>query len=359
MLVVKYGGAETTFKVTVKDYVKDILVNPIAVTGALKDTIEDIFDDNTITYTVKYASGTNVGPNPVTKEMITNAASFDGESTTAQELKFNHRDTKAESVTFGTDVEGKFTVTLQDGIKRVTLLTPPNKLDYKYGEKLILTGGELEVETNSGTVTTVPLDESMITGYNPNKLNKQTVTVMYNGEFVDTFEVTVEDYIDKLNIIAPEKKTYVIGEKINLEGAKVQVIMASGEIAEETDITEDMITGFDTDTEGTKTVTVTYKDMTGTFDISVGDVVTGIVLISGPNKTVYEYGENLDVTGAKIMIMKSSGTSTIPVTNEMISGYNKNNPGVQTITVTYEGFTAVFMVQVKEEQKNNNRRNTK
>ena len=75
---------------------------------------------------------------------------------------------------------------------------------------------------------------------------------------------------------------------------------------------------------------------TTTYDVSVKDIVTGIGIKTNPNKTQYKYGEELDLTGATISVVKGSGTVEIPVTEDMVSGYDKEKLGEQTIKVTYE-----------------------
>ncbi|MBR2579465.1 MAG: bacterial Ig-like domain-containing protein, partial [Clostridia bacterium] len=52
-----------------------------------------------------------------------------------------------------------------------------------------------------------------------------------------------------------------------------------------------------------------------------------------------------------LTVSKSDGTTeTISVIEDMISGYDSSKAGKQTITVTYEGFTDTYDVEVKEKQ---------
>ena len=67
-----------------------------------------------------------------------------------------------------------------------------------------------------------------------------------------------------------------------------------------------------------------------------------------PNKVKYNYGEELDLTGATIKVIKSSGVYKVTVTKDMISGYSSTTPGTQVITVTYSGETTNFIVIVGE-----------
>lgn len=79
------------------------------------------------------------------------------------------------------------------------------------------------------------------------------------------------------------------------------------------------------------------------------------VTITYPHKNIYNVGEELDLTGGKINIIYASGKiEPIEIQESMISGYNKDVPGEQTVTVFYKvndttDFTANFKVLVKKE----------
>ena len=79
--------------------------------------------------------------------------------------------------------------------------------------------------------------------------------------------------------------------------------------------------------------------------------VTGITLNSDSAKKVYTEGEALDVTGLTLEVSKSDGSkSTVDVTAAMISGFDSSKTGTQTLTVTYEGFTDTYEVEVTAKQ---------
>jgi glucan-binding YG repeat protein len=64
-----------------------------------------------------------------------------------------------------------------------------------------------------------------------------------------------------------------------------------------------------------------------------------------PSKVVYYAGENLDITGMVVKATYSDGNS-VEVTNYTVSGYSASTIGEQTITVTFSGKTATFIVTV-------------
>lgn len=67
-----------------------------------------------------------------------------------------------------------------------------------------------------------------------------------------------------------------------------------------------------------------------------------------PDKTEYSYGnDKLDVTGGRVTLNYNSGRSEIiDLTADMVSGFDINKTGRQTLTVTYEGKTAAFEITV-------------
>ena len=110
---------------------------------------------------------------------------------------------------------------------------------------------------------------------------------------------------------------------------------------------------------------MTYKGKTATFEVEViKKEATKIELVTLPNKIEYIRGQKLDSDGAikteyiegqpldisnlKVIALYNDGTSeVIDASMDMISGYDVNIIGKQTITVTYKGKTTTFEVNVK------------
>ena len=111
---------------------------------------------------------------------------------------------------------------------------------------------------------------------------------------------------------------------------------------------------FEAGEEGSYTVGLTVTDANGSTGNAEAEVTvlpavaTGIALKSAPTVTEYKTGAELDLTGAVITVTYSDGsTQDVEVTASMVSGYDAETSGEQTVTVTYEGFTATFTVTVK------------
>lgn len=73
-----------------------------------------------------------------------------------------------------------------------------------------------------------------------------------------------------------------------------------------------------------------------------------ISVVALPDKVNYLEGKDeLDLTGGIITVYYDDSTSTMPMTPDMITGFDNSKPGTQTLTVTYLGKTATFDVVIK------------
>jgi hypothetical protein len=148
----------------------------------------------------------------------------------------------------------------------------------------------------------------------------------------------------------PDKLEYITGEDLDLTGMVVQVLYNDNSTKEVSNYT---VSGFDSSAEGTYTVTVKWVSAANStystsFKVTVIDPapeLTGIEVTKLPDKTTYAKRESFDPTGMVVSGLYSDG-STAEVTGYKVTGYNALKTGVQTLTVTYEGFTARFTVTV-------------
>ncbi len=172
-----------------------------------------------------------------------------------------------------------------------------------------------------------------------------------------TYEFTVHvRKVNKIELVTlPTKLTYNVGEEFDPTGLTVRKIYGDSTVEEITDYT---ITGFDSDVEGTYTVTVKYLahnawTHTVTFEVTIVNVapkLEEIYISSYPSKLIYNLRESLDMTGFVLMGRYSDG-STAEIEEYTLSGYNALKAGEQTITVTHGEFKTTFTVTlVKESQ---------
>ena len=362
---VTYGGEETTFKVNVKDYVTKIEVVPADVTGKYNDELSQIISANDIKYVVTYAKEGAKTPETLTESMI--KTTYNKGTINKQSLKVEYEDEDVNSATKGEKFEATLNVTLSDVVSKITI-TKPTKTNYNHGEELDLTGGKIEVTTASGLSKEVPIEGSMITengttvnmspskdDYGENTTVTKILTITYEeGGKKETasYPIIIVNDVKSITMHQTPKTSYNVNDLLDVTDGEILVTRAVGE-PEAKEITKDMVTGFDSTKENTKlTLTVSYIEngitKTTTYDVSVKDSVESISIKANPDKTEYNYGEDLDLTGATISDVKGSGTIEIPVTEDMVIGYDKEKLGEQTIKVTYGGEEATFKVTVKD-----------
>lgn len=117
----------------------------------------------------------------------------------------------------------------------------------------------------------------------------------YNHDFVtsiDALEVT------KIEVVKGEGFTdnYFVGDAFDYTGLKIKVYLSNGEEAfnksYERDVTEDMISGFDSTEAGEKTITVAYGDCKAEFKVTVSKKQSSIDLKDIGEKVTVTYGDN-------------------------------------------------------------------
>ena len=266
---------------------------------------------------------------------------FDSSSLGEKTITVTYKeDNKTVSTTFKIEI-------IEKEVKDI-VLTPPTKVKYVEGQSLDLTGGKVIVSYNDDTSEEIDLTSDMISGYDKDHLGKQTITVTYQGKTA-TFEVEViKKEATKIELVTlPDKVEYIRGQKLDPDGARIKVTYNDGD-TKLIDVTEKMCSGFDSSSLGQKTVTITYENKTVSFTVNVVERILTLITTDGAIKTEYIEGQPLDISNLKVIALYNDGTSeVIDASMDMISGYDANVIGKQTITVTYKGKTTTFEINVK------------
>jgi hypothetical protein len=95
-----------------------------------------------------------------------------------------------------------------------------------------------------------------------------------------------------------------------------------------------------------QTVTITYKEKPITFDITVERVLDRIAVTTQATKTVYEKGETLDLTGLVVTAYYNDSSTETVNSGDYTADTDLNTLGDQDVTITYNGQTATFKVNV-------------
>lgn len=152
---------------------------------------------------------------------------------------------------------------------------------------------------------------------------------------ITRFELNVATIsVDSLN------DTYNIGDPFT-EGTLL--INYLGGTSEKIPLTLDMITGFDTTTPGDKTLIITYKDQSITFNYKVLNEVINIEVAELKNN--YFLNETF-VSGKLTLIYFDETTETIDLTLDMVSGFDTTTVGKKNLTITYNNLNVTYEIEV-------------
>ena len=147
----------------------------------------------------------------------------------------------------------------------------------------------------------------------------------------------------------PAKTKYLQGkDSLDVTGGKLTLKYSDG-TSEVVDISADMVSGFDNSKIGKQTLIITYSGKTTSYDVEIiAKSLSRIEVSTLPDKTKYfQSKDNLDVEGGKITLYYNDNSSEIiDMTEAMVSGFDNTKTGFQTLTVTYNGKTATFKVEI-------------
>lgn len=202
---------------------------------------------------------------------------------------------------------------------------------------------------NDGTATTLSPDEyTLETDFDPNVEGEYNVKVTY-GEFSDEVKVKVEPL--KMVSLSTSLGTscvpmqFIEGTELDLSDITITGVYNNGNTEEITDYT---VSGYDNSKIGVQTLTISYNDLSTVISVEVvRKSLSGIQIVTLPDKLYYCNDETeLDLTGLTVKSCFNNDT-TASCFSYKVTGFNGTKAGKQTITVSCEGFSDTFEVEVK------------
>lgn len=139
-------------------------------------------------------------------------------------------------------------------ISAIEVKTMPAKIEYPKGDVFDTTGLSILVKYTDGTSETKTTGFE-VSGFDSSSVGEKTITVTYKTHTA-TFKVTVYDLSGIRITSFPSKVYYKIGETFDPSGLTVAEVRQDGT---EKEITDYDISGFDSSTAGSKTITVSYN----------------------------------------------------------------------------------------------------
>lgn len=148
----------------------------------------------------------------------------------------------------------------------ISVASAPTKRTYIEGNAFVADG--LAIRANYDNGTSIPVTEYTLSGFDPDKVGKQAVTVTYNG-FTTTFEVTVKaKSLTAFSFVSyPQKLEYFCGEYFDPTGMVLKLSYDNG--TSETVDTGFKISGYNSNLAGEQTVKVTYGGISQSIRVFV------------------------------------------------------------------------------------------
>ncbi len=260
----------------------------------------------------------------------------------------------------------------EDYVESIEIVDEPDKLIYEAEEELDLTGMEVQLNWAVGGSEVVNYDHEDLTNDPAHGdelgLDDDEITVTHDpsGETaIQEITVVEEDYVESIEIVEePDKLIYEAGEELDLTGMEVQLNWAVGgsEVVnyDHEDLTNDPAHGDELGLEDDE-VLVTHDPSgeTAIQEITVveEEYVESIEIYLEPEKTIYEEGSELDLTGMYIQLNWAAAGEEIveydheDLTNEPAHG---DELGLEDdeVLVTHDpsGETAIQEITVVEEE---------
>lgn len=208
----------------------------------------------------------------------------------------------------------------------------------------------IQVPTNNSyTGTSSITDGNNTTNLNISVSSAVPISILVKNAGVSQ-EIVYEKYSDLVitSITVskmPDKTTYYQKELFDKTGLKISGTTSTGETVSVTDYE---LSGFDSSSSGTKTITVTSGNASATFEVTVlTESLTGISITTLPSKTEYHINGEFNPSGISVSASTSNGNTVTLNSDQLIySGFDSSSPGSKTITVSYNGMTSSFDITI-------------
>lgn len=232
-------------------------------------------------------------------------------------------------------------------VQSIMISTLPTKMSYRLGESFDAAGASILVAYDNGTQQVISEGFS----YAPTSFTvpgQATVTLSYSGKSC-SIPVTVVSEEDSLQgigmVILPDKTTYKQGDSFDPTGLVFRAYYSDNSY-------KDIDSGYTYapkvfTASGTQDVTITYKEKTCRFSVTVDAVqtVSTLEIASSPGKLIYNVGDSLDTSGLVLKLTNSSGTQLIQ-SGFICEPSTFTSAGSQAVRVRYGDYVTTFTVTV-------------
>lgn len=235
-------------------------------------------------------------------------------------------------------------------------ITKPKKTVYIEGQSFDTTGLKVVTVYDDGKKIdpseTADIPVYVLQGYKSAVTGTQTITVIQDG-LSEEFDIIVIPRVAvdiAVSAIYPQK----VDKDLNVEGVTASIIF-NDESVEEYQLSELVeaekvdITGYDKTALGQQTIKIKYEKVSCEAVIEVRDkIITDMEITELPRQLNYIEGIELVLTGGVVKVSYDNDTyENVEMTENMISGYDKDRIGMQVISVSIDGKSDTFTVNVR------------
>jgi len=207
--------------------------------------------------------------------------------------------------------------------------------------------GTLRLTYADGYNEEIAINTDMISALDYHEVGIQKSCITYAGVVADKELILVvkEKSISRISVTKKPRTVYTDGQFLDITGGIFTIYYDNG-TQESLDLSEATVSYPEKQT-GTVSVTVEYCGFSTNFNVVFNEKQIHTVNFLEPSKLTYVLGE--DICGGSLHVFYVSNDNyneIIPLESSMISGYNKNMLGYQTVYVVYEGYSFDFVVFV-------------
>ena len=239
---------------------------------------------------------------------------------------------------------------LDDSLKNIQIVTPPNKTAYFEGENFDKTGMVVKAAYNRKENPTIVLDSSdySITNGTDLKAGQTSVKITYQDKSVEQAITVQNNEVVSLKIkTPPTKKEYKEGQSFDRTGMIIEATYKDGTTKVIDDYT---ITDEKNLKDGQTEVSIVYGNITIKQEITVTpNPLVEIKVKQAPNKTKYVEGQDFDKTGMIIVGIYQDGEE-YEIENYSISNGKGLNKEQSYVTIEYNGKDVKQEITVEEKK---------
>lgn len=221
------------------------------------------------------------------------------------------------------------------------------KTEYVENQTFDKTGMTVTAKYSDGTSYDVT-NRVNVTPSGALKPSNDVVVVSYEDANKQTASANVSIHVvakavDRIDVTTPPTKTsYIEGQTFDPTGMVVTATYNDGTTAAVTDYDYSPKTL----TKGTTVVTISFRDKTTTVGVTVREkALVSIAVDASKAKTTYVVGQTFSADNLVVTATYDNGT-TATVTGYEVSTPDMTKTGKQTVTVTYQGKTATYEIEI-------------